>query len=675
MKLGVSSRYTLWFSAISLIILFTVLLATGILIWKGSDTLRERLRQGTRQNFEVLQQNTIYSLTEFLRRELFTPLYELDIEYIDRTLKDLYKGMPVTSVRIADTSAKVLTDGTKNNLSYGMELKLDRNRLQSTPVLIEQVAAGRRVTFRIGTPEYVAGYGEIVFSDEPLRKAFVDQDQAIANILSEYRDRFLTIAATWTCLIAILAFVISIIFSRTLSLPLIALRDAASRIARGELDQRVAIASRDEIGELAAAFNQMGAELQKRTSEIDLTNRDLQAEVEERRETEKALRESEERLVLAQRAGRVGVYDWDPLGKKGVWTGMEELFGLEPGAFGGLYQEWARRVHPEDLPRIEAELQRRLEGHSPLIESEYRIQHRDGSIHWITGTGQVIYTAGGTPHRIIGTAVDVTDLKESQLKLLAAKDAAEGANRAKSEFLANMSHEMRTPLAGALGMVTLVLEMEIGAEERQMLEMAKRSAESLLRLISDLLDFSRLEAGILVFEQKAFPLPATIKTAIEVVSIQAREKGLQLSWTLEESVPEQVNGDEGRLIQVLVNLLGNAVKFTVEGEVEVTVSPFCEVNAPERNFLLFSVRDTGIGIPPEQKENIFGKFVQVNSTSRRKYGGTGLGLALSRQIVELVGGRIWAESRVGEGSTFYFTYPLENDVHSPKGDDHESSSR
>lgn len=667
LKYGVSKKYTLWFSAISLIILFTVLLATGALIWRSSQLLRERLRQGTEQNFETMQHNTIYSLAEFLRRELFTPLYDLNIEYIDRTLKDLQKGMPITSVRIADASGKVLTDGTHDNPSYGTQLKLDRKRLESSPVLVEHIAGVRRVTFMIGTVGYIVGYGEIVFSDLQMRKAIRDQDQVFAQIFREYWDQWREIAVTWTFLIALLAFIISVIFSRTVSLPLIELRDAAIRIARGELDRRVAISSRDEIGELAVAFNQMGAELQKRDVQISVVNQALQAEVEERREAEQALRDSEERLILAQKAGRVGIFDWDPVQREGVWTGMEELFGMAPGAFGGLYQEWAKRVHPEDLPRVEAELQKRLVEHASLVETEYRILHSDGTTHWITGTGQVIYNPDGTPHRIIGTAVDVTDLKESQLGLLAAKEAAEAANRAKNEFLANMSHEMRTPLAGVLGMITLVLEMEIGAEEREMLEMAKRAAESLLRLISDLLDFSRLEAGILVFENKVFSLPATIKSAIEVVSMQAREKGVQLLWALEESVPQQVEGDEGRLRQVLVNLLGNAVKFTARGEVEVSVGRYCERRAPERNFLLFSVRDTGIGIPAEQLENIFGKFVQVDSSSRRKYGGAGLGLALSKQIVEILGGSIWVESQVGKGSVFHFSYPLDRNIDSTGG--------
>jgi len=250
------------------------------------------------------------------------------------------------------------------------------------------------------------------------------------------------------------------------------------------------------------------------------------------------------------------------------------------------------------------------------------------------------------------------DLLAANEQLAAARDAAEAASTAKSEFLANMSHEMRTPLAGTLGMIRLVLEMEIGDEERQLLKMAERSAESLLRIISDVLDFSRLEAGMMTFEQELFLIPEVIRSAIEVVSLTAREKGLVLSWKVEDSVPQQVRGDEGRLRQVLVNILGNAVKFTDEGRIEVFARRLEDTEPSGSGFVLFSVRDTGMGIPADQIDNIFGKFTQVDSSVTRSYGGTGLGLALSRQIVEKLGGRIWVESSIGAGSTFHFTFPL-----------------
>jgi signal transduction histidine kinase len=250
------------------------------------------------------------------------------------------------------------------------------------------------------------------------------------------------------------------------------------------------------------------------------------------------------------------------------------------------------------------------------------------------------------------------DLKALNEQLSSARDAAETASHVKSEFLANMSHEMRTPLAGMMGMIRLVLDMEIGEEERTLLEMAERSAESLLRIISDVLDFSRIEAGMMTFEQEIFSIPEVIKSAIEVVSLTAREKGLDLFSQVEDSVPTQVRGDEGRVRQVLVNLLGNAVKFTEQGRIDVLVRLMDDVEAPETGLIRFSVRDTGVGIPADQIHKIFGKFTQVDSSATRRYGGTGLGLALTQQIVEKLGGTIWVESSPGVGSTFHFTLPL-----------------
>lgn len=248
-------------------------------------------------------------------------------------------------------------------------------------------------------------------------------------------------------------------------------------------------------------------------------------------------------------------------------------------------------------------------------------------------------------------------LLEIGQRLAIAQKNAEAANEAKAEFLANMSHEMRTPLAGTVGMIKLVLDMKIGAEERQLLEMAKRSADSLLRIIADVLDFSRLEAGMMSFEDKQFSVQEVVTSAVEVASLTAQEKGLKLSCTIDDGVPERITGDEGRLRQVLVNLVGNAVKFTERGEIEVAARRFEHPGTEEPGLILFSVSDTGMGIPAEQLDRIFGRFTQVDSSLTRRHGGTGLGLALTRQIVEKMGGSIWAESIEGAGSTFYFTVP------------------
>jgi len=418
------------------------------------------------------------------------------------------------------------------------------------------------------------------------------------------------------------------------------------------------MAKQEAEAELRSHQRRLEEIVEERTAALVQANQLLKTEIEERKQIERSLLESRERLVLAQRAGRVGVFDWDMAANHLIWTvELEELFGLNPGEFERDYQGWSRRVHPDDLPDLEEKFHNWTIGRTGYVDFEYRLLRAGGDIRWIAASASISYGEDGKPLRMVGTQVDVTEMKEAQEKLTAAKDAAEAGSLAKSEFLANMSHEMRTPLAGVLGMIKLVLDMKIGEEERQLLGMAQRSADSLLRIIADVLDFSRMEAGMLRFESKRFSISEAVGAAVEVVSLSARQRGLQLTWKVEGDLPEQMEGDAGRLRQVLVNLLGNAVKFTESGSIEVTVSRF----PPEivgNDFILFSVKDTGVGVPSDQLEHIFGKFTQIDTSLTKRYGGTGLGLALSRQIVQKMGGRIWVESSAGVGSTFYFTVPV-----------------
>jgi two-component system sensor histidine kinase/response regulator len=435
-------------------------------------------------------------------------------------------------------------------------------------------------------------------------------------------------------------------------------RTAFTIAATKDYSLRAKKTTNDEIGYLYDQFNTMVANIQERErlssrSQEELENRveertrALQSEIGEREKASEALRKNKERLQALINSIDDIVFEFDADGTYlNIWTKHEDLLIRPKSELLGL-----RISDIFENESITAMLRRLMDtGQSETIEMpvDLPIGRR-----WFQHRCNPIPSENGSYQTICVLTVDVTARKNAEEELQHAKKVAESANRAKSDFLANMSHEIRTPMNGILGMIELALDTDLTREQREYLTTVKTSADSLLTVINDILDFSKIEAGKLEFENVDMSIRDTFGEMMRTLAHRAHERGLELACRIKPDVPAWVTGDPGRLRQIVVNLIGNAIKFTTKGEVVLEVEKGPE--DPDNVALHFAVRDTGIGIPPEKLSVIFEAFTQADASTTRRYGGTGLGLAITRRLVEMYGGRIWAESESSRGSTFHFT--------------------
>ncbi len=410
--------------------------------------------------------------------------------------------------------------------------------------------------------------------------------------------------------------------------------------------------------QMEEALRKINAELdqrvRERTASFEQANQSLHREIAEHKSTETALRVSEARIQAILDHATAVIYLKDPHGRYLLVNrrfedmfhlGREDVIGktdhdIFPREFADVFRQNDRQV-------LEAGMAREFEELAAL----------DGRPRTYISLKFPLYDGRDAPYAICGISTDITERKAAEEQLRLAKEAADAANQAKSDFLATMSHELRTPLNGVIGMCDLLLGTDLDNQQRRYAWLAKSSADTLLCLIKDVLDFSKIEAGRLELEALDFDLRYVIENVVNMVASQAAGKSLKLSCSIHPGTPVLVRGDSGRLQQILMNLVGNAIKFTERGEVVVRAT--ADEETPRAAVIRFSVTDTGIGIAPDYVARLFEAFAQQDASMSRRYGGNGLGLAISNRLVEQMGGQIGVQSSLGQGSTFWFTLPLD----------------
>ena len=379
------------------------------------------------------------------------------------------------------------------------------------------------------------------------------------------------------------------------------------------------------------------------------------------KQQEKELQESELKWKFAIEGNGDGLWDWN-LQDNTVFFSSEwkKMLGYEEDEIQDSLEEWSKRVHPDQITQVYSDVHAYLDGKTDLYRNEHQVICKNGTYIWVLDRGIVIERdEDNKPLRMIGTHSNIDQQKKVQKELRDSKILAESANKSKSEFLANMSHEIRTPMTGMLGFIERLLKDEKDSERLRQLKVIENSGQTLLAIINDILDFSKIESGKLELESFPLNIQELCQNSADMFLSLTSAKNITLHKLINENLPSCIMGDEIRLKQVIFNLMSNAIKFTINGG---SISLQVYFNE-ETQTIYIAVVDTGVGIAKENLEKIFEAFSQEDVSTTRKFGGTGLGLSISSQLVRLMGSEIKVESKVGEGSKFYFEIPVEICTH------------
>ena len=513
------------------------------------------------------------------------------------------------------------------------------------------------------TPGHVVLFQPIWLSGERIGTIYLDSD---TEELYTREWRFAGIALIVILGSFVTAYLLAARLQRAISEPVRELAETVSAVSRRkDYSIRATKSSEDEIGSLVDGFNEMLDRIHEREKALQYARDDLEVRVSERTselQKEIAERKHTDQKLEERTAFFNSLIENTPIAI--VAVGIDDIVQFCNPAFENIFRYRQADVIGKSLLGLvtnseilsEVSTNREALWKGKVIHTVTKRVRSDGSLVDVEAFSVPL----GPSENRTGAVMqyqDITERKRAEEALVRAKDAAEAASRAKSEFLANMSHEIRTPMNGIIGMTELALDTELTSGQREYLGLVLASADSLLKLINDILDFSKIEAGKIDIEKIEFPFQHSLDETLKSLALRAQQKNVELSWRVGPGIPDYLKGDVGRLRQILVNLVGNAVKFTERGAIEVSVETESESEAGV--LLHFRVRDSGIGIPRAKQEMIFEAFTQVDSSTTRNYGGTGLGLAITSRLVQLMGGTIWVESEPGQGSVFHFTSRFE----------------